>query len=194
MNWGWWLAGGIEGRENSQERILMGNEPESPLCTTSVNMTMTLGEPSLYLSCLQHECSKWTSFILEHHLTSSPMPSGRTVHWNVCLQGLINRQNITACPCIIRYGSHRFMCLNVWPIGSGIIIKEVWPCWSGCGLVEESVSLWGQVLRSPLLKLHSVWYTVSFCCQRIKMLNSHLLLQQHACLDAAMFPTMMIMD
>ena len=33
-----------------------------------------------------------------------------------------------------------------------------------CGLVGRSVSLWGWVLRSPALKLHPVWHTVSAAC------------------------------
>jgi hypothetical protein len=44
-----------------------------------------------------------------------------------------------------------------------------------------------------MLKLLSVWHTVSFCCLRVRMQNSQLLLR-HACLDAAMLPSMMIMD
>ena len=35
-----------------------------------------------------------------------------------------------------RYDPHRLMCLNVWSIVSGIIIR--WPCLSGHGLVGES--------------------------------------------------------
>ena len=33
-----------------------------------------------------------------------------------------------------RYGPHRLMCLNAWPIGRGTIRR--------CGFVEGSVSLW----------------------------------------------------
>ena len=56
---------------------------------------------------------------------------------------------------------HRLINLNVWNIGSSTIRK--------CGLFGESVSLWSWALRSPVLKLCLEWYTVSFCCHRIKM-------------------------
>ena len=53
--------------------------------------------------------------------------------------------------------------------------QEVWPCWSRCGLVRGSISLWRQALRSHMLKLHAVRYTVSCGCLWVKLKNSQLL-------------------
>lgn len=78
------------------------------------------------------------------------------------------------------------MCLNACLIRNGIIRRY--------DLVGGSLSLWGQALRSPMFKLCIVWHTVSFYCLQIKMQKSQLLLQHHVCLDAAMLPTMIIMD
>ena len=44
---------------------------------------------------------------------------------------------------------------------------EVWLCWNRYGLVEGSVSLWRWALRSLLLKLHSVWQTISCYLQDV---------------------------
>ena len=55
------------------------------------------------------------------------------------------------CGGLNRFGSHRFMCLNAWPIGSGTIRR--------CGLVGVGVALMEKVchcgfaLRSAMLKL-----------------------------------------
>ena len=38
--------------------------------------------------------------------------------------------------------------------------QEMWPCWSTCGLVGGSVSLWCQPLRSHVLKLYLMWHPV----------------------------------
>ena len=54
-----------------------------------------------------------------------------------------------------RHGPHRLMHLNEWITVSGTNIR--------CGLVGD-VALWGQALRSQILKLGLVWHTVSFCC------------------------------
>ena len=40
---------------------------------------------------------------------------------------------------MFKYGPHRLMCLNAWPIGSGTIRR--------CGLVGVGVSLWVWALR-----------------------------------------------
>jgi hypothetical protein len=63
-----------------------------------------------------------------------------------------------------------------------------------CGLVGESVLLWRQVLRSPMLKPHLVWHTVSLLMtwdQDVE-LSAH---SPASCLPARiMFPAMRIMD
>jgi hypothetical protein len=46
------------------------------------------------------------------------------------------------CDNLNRFGYHRFMCLNAWPMRSGTIRR--------CGLVGGSVSLWRQALRSHI--------------------------------------------
>lgn len=38
--------------------------------------------------------------------------------------------------------------------------QKMWLCWSKCNLVGGCVLLWAWTLRSPSLKLCSVWYTV----------------------------------
>ena len=57
------------------------------------------------------------------------------------------------CGGLNRFGLHRLMCLNAWPKGNGTIRR--------CGLVGESVSLWGWVLTSPMLRLFPVCNPVS---------------------------------
>lgn len=47
--------------------------------------------------------------------------------------------------------------LNAWPTARGTMKR--------CGLVGGSLSPWGRALRSSMLKLHSVWDTVSCCLQ-----------------------------
>jgi hypothetical protein len=52
--------------------------------------------------------------------------------------------------------------LGPWGVAllGGVALSEwVWPCQSGCGLVGGSVSLWGQALKFPMLKLCPVWKT-----------------------------------
>ena len=61
---------------------------------------------------------------------------------------------------------------------------EVWSCWRKCVTV-------GVDFESFLLVASGCQF--SPVCLQNKMLNSQLLLH-HACLDAAMLPTLMIMD
>ena len=65
------------------------------------------------------------------------------------------------CGPLNRYGPHRLMGLNVWPIESGTI----WRCDLGgvdVTLLEE-VCHCGQALKSPMLKLCLMWNKDSFC-------------------------------
>ena len=63
-----------------------------------------------------------------------------------------NPEGKTGCDALNRYGSHRLLCLNAWPIGSGTIRR--------CGLVRGSVSLLGVGLSSPMLKIYLMVHTV----------------------------------
>ena len=47
-----------------------------------------------------------------------------------------------------KYGLHRLMCVNAWPMGSGTIRR--------CDLVGGTVLLWGWALRSHMVKLHAM--------------------------------------
>ena len=53
--------------------------------------------------------------------------------------------NIRSCGGLNRYGFHRFMCLNAWPIRSGTIRK--------CGLVGVGVALLEEVCKFFSLKI-----------------------------------------
>ena len=63
---------------------------------------------------------------------------------------------------------------------------EVWPCWSRCGLVGGSVSLWRWAL----------WFFSSFtqCDSQLSSCCFWSRCRQHICLGTAMVPVMMIMD
>ena len=92
------------------------------------------------------------------------------------------------------YGPHRLMCVNAW-LRKSDTIRRCGLVGVDVGLVGGSVSLKGWALRSPMFKLHTTWYEVSFCCLPIKIYNStQLFLQNHVCLDAALLSTMMIMN
>ena len=56
------------------------------------------------------------------------------------------------CGVLNKYGPHRLMRLNAWPIVSDATRK--------CSLVGGSVSPWRRALRYHKVKLHPVWYTV----------------------------------
>jgi hypothetical protein len=62
---------------------------------------------------------------------------------------------------------HELMC---WPIRNGSI-RRCDLVGIGVILMEEAChcGVMGQALRSPMLELCPVWYTVSFCCPQIKM-------------------------
>jgi hypothetical protein len=49
----------------------------------------------------------------------------------------------------------------VWILGyrSGTI-RRCGLCWSRCGLVRWTLSLWGKDLRTPMLKIYPMWKTV----------------------------------
>ena len=51
-----------------------------------------------------------------------------------------------------RYGPHRLVCLNVWPLESGTIRR--------CGLVKGSMSLWRWGLRSLICPSHAQWHSL----------------------------------
>ena len=94
------------------------------------------------------------------------------------------------CGGLNRYGPCRLMCLGAWPTGSGtikrcglVLLEQVWPCWRKFLILEVGF----EVVYAQAMLSH----TVSPCCLWIK---SWLLLQHHVCLDAAMFPTMIIMN
>ena len=61
-----------------------------------------------------------------------------------------------------------------------------------CGLIEGCVSMLGQVLWFPTLKLHPVWHRATFCCLKIKLQNFELL-QSSILLHTTMIPPMMIL-
>jgi hypothetical protein len=73
------------------------------------------------------------------------------------------------CGAMNRNQLHRLLCLNAWLRGSDTTRR--------CGLVEVGVALleevchWGMgwASRSPMFKLHPVWYTVSSWCLWIQM-------------------------
>lgn len=59
-------------------------------------------------------------------------------------------------------GPHRLMCVNGWPMGSGIIRR-----WDLVGVgvaLKEEVCHGRQVLRSLMLKLCPVWLSTSAAC------------------------------
>jgi hypothetical protein len=89
------------------------------------------------------------------------------------------------CGGLSRYAPQRFMVLNAWPLG--VALSGDVACWREYVTVEVA-------LKSPMFKLHPVWHALSCCCLWVKMQNSQLLLQNHVCLRAAMFPAMMIIN
>jgi hypothetical protein len=90
------------------------------------------------------------------------------------------------CGCLHRNGAHRLLFLNAWPTRSGIRL---------CGLVGGSMPLRKWTLRAHvcMVKLCSVWKPVSSWLPLDEDVELSLL-QPHICLQAAMLPTMMIMD
>lgn len=80
-------------------------------------------------------------------------PSPKTLYFKKCTPS----SPFTFCGGLNRYGPFRLMCLNAWPIRSGAIKR--------CGLIKGSESLWGQALRSYMLKLDLVWQSPSATCR-----------------------------
>jgi len=74
-----------------------------------------------------------------------------------------------------------------WPIGRGITGSS---CWSRCGLVGRSVSLWSW--REPLPGC--LWKTDFSGCLWIEVQSSLLRLQHQVCQNTAMLPIMRITD
>ena len=62
---------------------------------------------------------------------------------------------------------HRLLCLNAWLVGS-CTTRRYSLVGVGVALLEEVRHYWGWALRSPMLKLYSVWNIVIFCCLQMK--------------------------
>ena len=92
----------------------------------------------------------------------------------------------TCCGGSNRFGSQRVVRLNAWSQGvarlGNVALLEEGHYDSVGGFDVSYIFSSGQCGIVP------------FCCLWIKMENSQLLIQCHACLDAAMLPIVMIMD
>jgi hypothetical protein len=64
------------------------------------------------------------------------------------------------CSTLNRYGPHRFMCWDAWPISFGTI-RRYGLVGVGMALLEKVCHCGGHTSRSPMIKLCPVWKTVS---------------------------------
>jgi hypothetical protein len=64
-------------------------------------------------------------------------------------------------------------------------LERVWPCWRKYVTVKAGFEV---------VYVQATPYTVFLLPGEIKIYKSKLLFQHHACLDAVILPTMMIMD
>jgi hypothetical protein len=123
---------------------------------------------AIFLKDLFHVCERTVTVFRHQKRTSDPHYRWRWA--NMWLLGIgvrtsgravtplsaLNRWAISPALryCYVKNITIFFWLECAWYTGSGIVRR--------CGLVGESVSLWGRALRSPVLRLLPVWKTVSW--------------------------------